>query len=173
MGRSLDEMMRMPVDLQHYEKHKERLDRDIKDAMEAGVAQKFGIPPGFPSEGMIKKAIIMCDKYPELGKVDPQVGKPLTGSQKRKHKRFDRNAEPDEVVEYELEEAEGEITGDKQFRIVSAEDYKPPPTTKYVKDGKVMPDGFEPFKALPEGPLPDAIKNLPSIENGGTPKATS
>lgn len=165
MGLSIDEIMKRPVDLEHYRKHKDRLDADIKAAVEAGTAQAFGIPPGFPSETVIKRAVIMCDKYPELGKAAPE--KPLTGSQKRKQRRFDRNAEPDEVVEYEMVEAGEKISGDRQFKIVSGDEWKPHPNPQYKKDGKLMPKDFVPFKQLPDGPLPSVPNGGKAIEASG------
>lgn len=164
----LDDLMKRPVDMEHYFKHKERLDRDIQAAMEAGTAEKFGVPPGFPAESVIKRAVIMCDKYPALGKppIETPGGtdKPMTGSQKRKAKRqqaFDRNAEPDEVIEYEMVEAPDKIENDRQFKVVSAEDWKPWPNPQYKKNGQDMPKDFEPFKKLPDGPVstPKAIES--------------
>ena len=152
------ELMKRPVDMEHYFKNKERLDRDIQAAMEAGTAEQMGIPPGFPAESFIKQAVIACDKYPALGRADDDNKKPLTASQKRRARRdrqFTRDAEPDEVLDYEMVEAEDKIENDRQFKVVSKEDWVAPPNVQYKKDGKDMPKDFVPFAALPDGPLPD------------------
>ncbi len=156
----VQKLFKEKADWDHYKKHKERLDGDVQKVLEAGIMQNIGVPPGLPSEIWARHCVIVLDKHPELAS-ELHNKKPMTGSEKRKHKRFDPKARPDEFKTYELTEAKDGITADRQFRVIQNEDYTPPPSAPYIKNGKRMEPGFQPFMQLPDGPLP-------SIENGGT-----
>jgi len=127
------------VDWAHYAANKERLDADAKKVLEAGTLQSFGHPPGPTLEISAKAMVTILDKHPELahGTVKPN-GKPLTASEKRKQRRFEKNRPPDEVIEETLEEGKG-------FKIIKNEEYIKPPRAPYIKDGVEMPPDWEPI----------------------------
>lgn len=151
------------VDWDHYKKHKDTIDENVKDVLEKGVLQDMGHPPGPTLEITARAICTILHKDPKKAKA-LDSSKPLTASQKRK---FDRQRPPDKVIEYELKEGEG-------FNIIPNEEYQQPPSVPYIKDGKKMPEGWQPFQLESTGPLtsakrgqgPDtecsALKNLDS-----------
>jgi hypothetical protein len=140
-------------DWNHYRKHKERLDEQAKIVLERGDLENIGIPPGTSREIAAKALCTIVDKNPHVAKGTTKPdGKPMTGAEKRRQRKFDRDrTDYDEVIEVELKEGEG-------YKIIKNEDYVAPPPMRYKKDGKLMPEGWQPFKQLPNGPLPEGIK---------------
>lgn len=148
-------------DWHYYVKHKQSIDDDATRLLEAGTLQKFG-HPDVPQllEITAKSLCTILHKNPGLitGSVGP-TGKPLTASEKRKQRRFEKNRQPDEIIEKELKEGEG-------FRIIPNEDYIQPKPSKYLKKDKdgnevEMPDDWLPIK------LEDTVevKSSPQLES--------
>lgn len=130
------------VDWGHYAKHKDVIDEQAKELLEKGTLQDLGHPPGPTLEITAKSICTIFHKDPKKNKV-PNPSKPLSASQKRK---FDRTRPPDKTIEYELKEGEG-------FKIIPNEEYEQPPSVQYVKNGKKMPEGWQPFRLDSVGPL--------------------
>lgn len=133
------------VDWEHYKKHKAEIDDLVKETLERGDLQNLGHPPGPTLEITAKAICTIIHKDPKKARLTA-LNKPLTASEIRKQKRFERNRPPDKVIDYELKEGEG-------FKIIPNEDYIQPPSVPYVKDGKQMPEGWEPIKFESSGPL--------------------
>lgn len=128
-----------------YAKHKERLDKDALALIEAGHLQDIGVPPG-PTLDVTARAICtILDKHPHLATENPNIrpnGKPLTASQKRAQKRFNAEAKPTEVVEFDY--------GPDQWKMISAEDYKPPPLADHFCNGKKVEGDWQILKPITE-----------------------
>ena len=140
-----------------YGKHKQEIDEMARDTLEKGTLQDMGHPPG-PTLDISAKAICcILHKNPQLGTdgCNPATGKPLTGSEKRRQRRFDKDRPPDNIID--IEGVEG-----KDFKVILKEDYVPPKSAKYIKNGKEMPENWEPIRFEGE------TKPVPSIENGGS-----
>ena len=123
--------------VEHYLKNKKRLDADAKRAIEAGSFK--GFPEGFDVDTYAKHVVTVLDKFPAAatGDVHPN-GKPLSASEKRARKRREQEKPPMEVVDVTLNE--------DQYKVISKEDYVPPPQPQYIKHGKKMPEGWTPIE---------------------------
>lgn len=125
------------VDWEHYRKHKTEIDELANKELEKGTLQNMGHPPGPTLEITAKAICTIIHKDPHKA-VQGNPNKPLSASQKRKQRRFEKQRPPDNVIEYELKEGEG-------FKIIPNEDYVQPPSVRYVKEGKEMPEGWQPI----------------------------
>ena len=133
------------VDWKWYADHKEEIDEEVKATLERGDLQNMGHPPGPTLEITARAICTIIHKNPKKARLTA-LNKPLTASEIRKQKRFERDRVPDKIIDYELKEGEG-------FKIIPNEDYIQPPSVPYVKDGKQMPEGWEPIKFESSGPL--------------------
>ena len=128
-------------DWDFYAKHKEEIDRKARDTLEKGTLQDIGHPPGPTLEIAAKAIWTILTKHPELGREDltgDDGRKPLTGSEKRRQRRFDRERAPDNIIE--IKPVEG-----KDYKVILKEDYVPPEPMTYVKNGKEMPKDWQPI----------------------------
>lgn len=133
------------VDWGHYAKHKAEIDELVRETLERGELQNLGHPPGPTLEITARAICTIIHKDPKKARLTA-INKPLTASELRKQRRFDRNRAPDKVIDYELKEGEG-------FNIIPNEDYIQPQPVPYVKDGKQMPEGWQPIALESTGPL--------------------
>lgn len=141
------------VDWGHYKKHKAEIDELVKETLERGELQNLGHPPGPTLEITARAICTIIHKDPKKARLTA-VNKPLTASEIRKQRRFERNRVPDKVVDYELKEGEG-------FKIIPNEDYIQPPSVPYVKEGKKMPEGWQPITLESTG-----VKKIEEKDNG-------
>lgn len=148
-------------DMKHWRANRDRLEVDARAFVDSGHLQALGYPE--PLLNFARAVVTILDKRPELARDDltGPDGKPLTASQKRKLKREGRVLHEVEPVNTQLEE------GDERYKVIPYDEYKEPPRAPYVRDGKRMPDDWEPITLVSQ---PTAAASSDQVVEDADPK---